>query len=170
MAAPALSAPERGARTLIAVAALVALWLGAAAFFALTVAPSAFAALPSRELAGAVVGRVLPVLFWSGAAVGALLVLLEARGPRAGHWRVRMVASSSIAVACLIAQLAIAPRIASLRSEMREPLASLAPTDPQRVAFGRLHMFSVAWLGVAMLGGFTVLATAAVTLDRINRR
>jgi len=47
----------------------LAAWLGAAALFAASVAPAAFAVLPSRSLAGDVVGRVLPVVFWSGMLV-----------------------------------------------------------------------------------------------------
>ncbi|MDE3217575.1 MAG: DUF4149 domain-containing protein, partial [Gemmatimonadota bacterium] len=41
-------------------------WLGAAVLLAAAVAPAAFAVLPSRSLAGDLVGRVLPVIFWSG--------------------------------------------------------------------------------------------------------
>ena len=39
-------------------------WLGAAVIVASVVTPAAFAVLPSRALAGALVGRVLPALFW----------------------------------------------------------------------------------------------------------
>jgi hypothetical protein len=45
-------------------------WLGAAVLAATVVAPAAFAVLPTRSLAGALVGRVLPVLFYGGAVVG----------------------------------------------------------------------------------------------------
>src|SRR5688572_24661680 len=57
--------------------ALLGPWIGASGFFAVAVAPAAFAALPSRELAGALVGRLLPILFWSGATVGLVVLLLE---------------------------------------------------------------------------------------------
>src|SRR5215213_9270463 len=49
---------------------LLSLWLGAAIVVAAVVAPAAFAVLPTRTLAGALVGRVLPSIFWSGAVVG----------------------------------------------------------------------------------------------------
>ena len=144
---------------------VAALWLGGAAFFAFAVAPSAFATLPSRELAGALVGRVLPILFWSGVVAGALLVALEL-GARRPRRRARLAAGGCLVASCLIAQLAIAPRIAEIRSALTAPLASLPPTDPQRRAFGRLHAISVAWLGAAMVGALTVLVLAAPTLDR----
>ena len=54
----------------ITVITLLAAWLGATIIVGAVVAPAAFAVLPSRTLAGALVGRVLPPLFWSGVAVG----------------------------------------------------------------------------------------------------
>ena len=89
---------------------VLSLWLGAALVVGAVVAPAAFAVLPTRTLAGALVGRVLPALFWSGAAVGLLVAMLG---------RDRGVS--------------------------------------RRVAFGRLHMASVALLGVAGLAGVGAL-------------
>ncbi len=169
MAVRASSGPDARGRTLALLQALVlTLWLGAAAFFALVVAPAAFGALPSRELAGAVVGRVLPALCIAGGAVGLTALLLEAlgRGSVAGsrHRTARVAALCVVAIACGIAQLGVAPRIAALRSELSGPLASLPVTSPERIAFGRLHMVSVAWLGAAMLGAAAAIALAASTL------
>ena len=56
----------------VAVIALLAAWLGATIIVGAVVAPAAFAVLPTRTLAGAVVGRVLPPLFWSGAVIGVI--------------------------------------------------------------------------------------------------
>jgi hypothetical protein len=36
------------------------------------------------------------------------------------------------------------------------PVASLAPSDPRRVAFGRLHGVSTALMGVGILGGLVL--------------
>ena len=41
---------------------LLGLWLGAAMFFSFAVAPSAFAVLPARELAGAIVTRTIGIV------------------------------------------------------------------------------------------------------------
>ena len=49
-----------------AAALLVAAWIGAALITVAVVAPGAFAVLPSRTMAGAMVGRVLPALFIAG--------------------------------------------------------------------------------------------------------
>ena len=144
---------------------ILTLWLGAAIFFAAVVAPAAFAALPSRELAGAVVGRVLPVLFVAGAGAGVIALLLETVERDAPQRRVRrplrIVALCVIPIACAVAQLGVAPQIETLRAELSAPLASLPVDAPERVAFGRLHMISVAWLGAAMVAaGATVVLTA----------
>ena len=56
---------------------LLAAWVGAAIFFSAIVAPALFAVLPTRELAGAVVGRVLPMLNWAGLIIA--LALLASR-------------------------------------------------------------------------------------------
>ncbi|MDQ3802031.1 MAG: DUF4149 domain-containing protein, partial [Acidobacteriota bacterium] len=53
---------------------LLALWLGAAVFFAAAVAQSAFAVLPSRELAGAIVNRTLAILNYGGMIIGLILL------------------------------------------------------------------------------------------------
>jgi len=128
---------------------VLALWLGAAAFFTLVVARAAFAVLPSRTLAGALVGRTLPVLFITGIVVGLAIVILEWATVRE-HWG-RFAAACTMIAACAAAQLWVAPRIDRLREAIGGPLEALAPGDPQRAAFGRLHAISVGWLGVAIV-------------------
>ena len=59
------------------VALLLSAWLGASILFAAVVAPAAFTILPSRSLAGALVGRVLPVVFASGLVVALLALALD---------------------------------------------------------------------------------------------
>ena len=143
---------------------LLALWLGAAGFLAAVVAPAAFEVLPSRELAGAIVGRTLPVLFGLGIAVGLATLAIELVAAPRPYRLGRIVAACITALACAIAQLGVAPRIAALRASLSAPLASLATEDPQRVAFARLHMLSVAWLGVAILAGAVAIVLAVLTL------
>ena len=135
---------------------LLALWLGAAVVVAGVVAPAAFAVLPSRTLAGALVGRVLPVLFWSGAAVGVLAAVLARAVP---DGRMRLACMLAVTVACLSAQLIVAPRIEAVRRSVEGPIDALAREDARRIAFGRLHGASVALLGAA-----AVAATAALLL------
>lgn len=140
---------------------LLSAWLGAGILFAAVVAPAAFAVLPSRTIAGALVGRVLPVLFVAGLAVAAIGLVLD-RATDGVLPRVRRGTLVVVAVSCAIAQFVVAPRIAALRHEIGGPIEQLSPTDPRRVAFGRLHGVSVAWLGLAMLGAGATIVCASL--------
>jgi hypothetical protein len=149
--------------------ATIALWLGAAAFFSIAVAPALFATLPSRTLAGEVVGRLLPGIFYSGMIVGVLVALTQFRANDAWAWRGREISSVVMIAACLIAQIVIAPRIARLRADIGGPIEILPLDDGRRVAFGRLHGASVAWLGLAMLAAAVVLVLDARALRSSDR-
>lgn len=154
-------APVRGALAPI----VLAVWLGAALLMATTVGQAAFAVLPTRQLAGALVGRILPVVFLSGIAAGVIAHLLSMRAGLRPTWVARL-GGLALVGGCLVAQFVVAPRIEALRRELPAVIESLPTTDPQRRAFGRLHGVSVALLGVAMLGA---AATIASTL-RSGRR
>jgi hypothetical protein len=141
---------------------LLAAWLGAAVLVASVVAPAAFAVLPSRAMAGALVGRVLPVLFWSGMVVGiGVIVATWNVAPRGG----RIGAALVLIVSCAAAQLVVAPRIARLRERIGSSVDALDAADPLRLAFGRLHGVSVAALGVGAAAALValVLVTRLVT-------
>lgn len=152
---------------------VLSVWLGAAVVVAGVVAPAAFAVLPTRTLAGALVGRVLPVVFLWGAIAGSLVALL-ARGRASATSRI--VTGGAMVVACLVAQLVVAPRIERARIDAGGPIDRLAPGDPRRTAFGRLHGMSVALLGIAAIAGATALVltlralpvTAAARHDMSN--
>ena len=133
---------------------LLAAWLGAALLVAAVVAPAAFAVLPTRTLAGALVGRVLPVLFWSGIVIGLIVATLTWTLP---HRLTRTSAALVLVGACAAAQLVVAPRIARVREQVGGPVDALDPSDPRRQAFGRLHGLSVAWMGVGGLAALLVL-------------
>lgn len=141
---------------------LLAVWIGAALLFTLVVAPAAFAVLPTRTLAGALVGRVLPVIFYAGVVIGSLIVLLDIIG-RTGAWG-RSAAGAVSALACAVAQLVVGTRIDRLRAAIGGPLDALAGDDPRRVAFGRLHAISVGWLGLAMVAAIVALTLAVRSL------
>jgi hypothetical protein len=132
-------------------------WLGAALLAAAVVAPAAFAVLPTRALAGALVGRVLPPLFLAGFVLNAIVAALAVRlgGPYAPS---RAAFAALAAAACAVAQFVIARRIETLRAAIGPSLDALAPGDPRRVEFGRLHGMSVLSLGVAMLAAAIVVA------------
>jgi hypothetical protein len=138
-------------------------WLGGAVLVAAVVAPAAFAVLPSRTMAGALVGQVLPVLFISGIVVAIIAVLCEMNISRHAFSLKVSAPLIALAVGCAVAQFVISPKIERIRIAVGAPIESLAATDPQRVAFGKLHAVSVLALGVAMLGA---LATIVIQVYR----
>lgn len=137
-----------------AVTLFVSAWLGAALLLSASVAPAAFAVLPSRSLAGALVGRVLPPLFIAGVVLGALAGVLG-----------RSLPGAVMAIACGIDQFAVGPRIDRIRVAIAGPVEALADTDPRRMAFGRLHAVSVGLLGVAMIAALTIVIAAWRSYD-----
>jgi len=134
---------------------LLWLWIGAALLFAAVVAPTLFAVLPTRALAGLVVGRVLPVIFWSGVVVGGVAL--------ATHHGWQRAAAVVIVCTALGAQLGVAPRIQSLRAALGPDIEAIAKDDPQRVAFGKLHGVSVALLGVGLLAAAAIALAGLVS-------
>lgn len=143
------------------VALLLSAWLGAGVLFAAVVAPAAFAVLPSRSLAGALVGRVLPIIFIAG-IVAALVGLWLDRADTGRLPGVRRVALVVLAASCAIAQFAVGPRIERVRREINGPVEQLPAGDARRAAFGRLHAASVAWLGLAMIAAAATVVLVSV--------
>ena len=169
MSAPTSSgAPAVGARLLVVV---LAAWLGAAVFFAAAVAPAAFRALPSRAIAGTLVARTLPVLLLSGIVAGALSAALAgslgASGPRR---RAVRAAGAVLAASCALGQFVIGTRIARVRAAAGPALGALAPGDPRRIAFGRLHVLSVGAFGAGALAAGAALGAAVSHLVPGRRR
>jgi hypothetical protein len=132
---------------------LLGLWLGAAVFF-IGVAQNAFAVLQERELAGAVVGRNLALLYYSGMSIGILLLLMSlvgtARSIRIWLWIERFLLLV-VAAACGIGQLVIGTSIGTVRQEIGRPIDELAADDPLREQFNMLHQYSEWVLLTAMI-------------------
>jgi hypothetical protein len=152
----------------IAVAELIAAsaWLGAALLFVAIVAPAAFAALPTRTLAGELVGAVLPALFYSGIVIGAGVAIASVARRQQRIVTPGTVGGLLISISCAAAQFVVAPRIERARAAIGGPIESVPASDPRRVAFGRLHGASVAWLGVAVVGAAIIAAGTAASLRR----
>ena len=142
---------------------VVAAWLGAALLTAAVVAPAAFAVLPSRALAGALVGRILPVLFLAGAALAGIMWWTSRDGERR-HAVIRLSPLLWL-IAMIVAQFGITPRIQRIRADAGAAFETLPSADPIRVSFGRLHGLSVLLLGVGMLGAL-ILVVDGVRTER----
>lgn len=143
---------------------LLGIWLGAAVFF-IAVAQAAFAVLPQRELAGAVVGRTLTFLNFGGLGIAAILIalsLLTARNVgRLWVW-IDRVLISIIAIACAVGQFVIGFMLLSVRAQMGgRPIDEIAADDPLRVQFNALHEYSVWVLMAAMAAGLVAFFVIA---------
>ncbi|HEX8421981.1 MAG TPA: DUF4149 domain-containing protein [Pyrinomonadaceae bacterium] len=143
---------------------LVGLWLGAAMFFSFAVAPGAFAVLPARELAGAIVTRTIGVVNVAGLVVGLLLLATAFVGRSAASkraWLLEACALALMAAATVIGHWVISARMHALRLSMGRPIDELAQNDPLRLAFNDLHGYSVAAMTTAMLAALVAFILIA---------
>lgn len=140
-------------------ALLAGLWLGAACFFSFAVAPSAFAVLENRELAGSLVSRTLMIVNLSGLVIG-LILLLSAFVKREGLapffvWAERFLLLL-LTLACAIGQFVIALWMSFVRAQIGKSIEEVALDDPLRMQFDKLHQYSVWVLMGAMIAALLV--------------
>ena len=126
--------------------AMLSLWLGAMAFFSFVVAPAAFAALPQQQLAGALVSRTLGALEIIGIIIGALLmlILIFSRERACDASLYELIALALMTVSTVVSHFVVSKQMHEMRLNFGE-IALLAANDPTRIAFDRLHQYSV-WL------------------------
>ena len=154
---------------------LLGMWLGAAVLFSFAVAPGAFAVLPARELAGAIVTRIIGVVNVAGFLIAALLLLLttvfagsSSSNSNTATKRARtleVIALALLALGTGVGHWVVAARMAALRVAMGRPIDEVPEGDPLRLAFNGLHGYSVAAMTTAMLAA----AVAFVLIARRNR-
>jgi uncharacterized membrane protein YedE/YeeE len=132
-------------------ALLIGLWLGAACFFSFAVAPSAFGVLPTRELAGSMVSRMLMIVNLSGLVIGLILLATSFVKPAAIKpvllWAERLLLLI-LTAACAVGQFVIALWLAYVKAQIGKPIDEVAAEDPLRIQFNNLHEYSV-WVLVA---------------------
>lgn len=141
---------------------LLGVWLGAACFF-IGVAQIVFGVLPTRELAGLVVGRALAVLNFGAIGVAVLLLVLSLIGSSRLNkillWIERLLLIL-VAAAGAIGQFVIGFWLSSLRTQMGKPIDEIAADDPLKLQFNMLHEYSVwvlfAGMAAALLAFFII--------------
>ena len=141
---------------------LLGVWLGSMIFFSFAVAPSAFAVLPTREMAGVMVTSTIGKIEVLGLIIGTLLILI-----RLANWRSRQSSRAiktlqTFLLLLMIASAAlsrfwISPSMVSLRAQMGGHIDDVSVTDPMRIQFNDLHQYSVGLMSAAMVAGFVVL-------------
>jgi len=122
-------------------------WLGGLIFLSFVLAPTAFAVLPTRHIAGTVVSRSLSVLHWMGIVSGLVFLLASLAYSRMTTGTLHPFAARNVLVVLmlaltLISQFGIMPRMIALRNSM-VLIDSVPLNHPDRVEFDALHVWSV---------------------------
>ncbi|HEY6402553.1 MAG TPA: DUF4149 domain-containing protein [Blastocatellia bacterium] len=141
--------------------ALLGLWLGAMAFFSFVVAPGAFTALPTQQLAGSLVSATLGKLEIIGIIIGLLLMaLLVLSRERTRAFLYELIALGLMTASMLVSHFFISNRLHQMRVSLGE-IAQLAATNPARLEFDRLHQYSVWLMGFNILGAIALIVYLA---------
>ena len=98
-------------------------WLGGLVFFAFVLAPAAFSVLPTRHLAGTLVGRILGSLHWMGLISGIIFLVSSMLYSRMTKGTPHVFAARHILICLmlaltLISQFGIIPRMDKLRASI----------------------------------------------------
>lgn len=156
---------------------ILSLWLGGSVYF-IGAAQAAFAVLPQRELAGAVVSRDLSILNYAGMGIAVALLLSSFVGSSRmnSFWMwVERFLLVILASACAVGEFVIGFWLSSIRMQLGRPIDEVASGEPLKLQFDLLHQWSVwvlvAGMAAALIAFFIIanrkLSTAAKTDDDI---
>lgn len=142
-------------------------WLGGLIFFPV-VAQTAFTVLPTRHLAGSVVGRSLSILHWMAIIAGIVFLINSLIYNRLSTGSTHVFAARHILICLMLAltlvsQFSIIPRMDTLRASLPGEIDSVPADNPARMQFDSLHVWSTKIeQGVLVLGVVLVYLTAQV--------
>jgi hypothetical protein len=152
----------------------LAIWIGGLIFFAFVLAPTAFSPglLPSRHVAGLLVGHSLDLLHYAAIASGIIFLIASMFYNRITVGNTRALAARHLLIALMlllssISQFAITPKMHAIRTGVEAQVGGidgLPPDDPQRVEFERLHAWSEKFEGAVLLLGLATLYKTAQDL------
>jgi uncharacterized membrane protein len=141
-------------------------WIGGLIFFAFVLAPTAFQVLPNTHLAGNVVGRALGKLHWIAIVSGAVFLMASLLYSYLTQGTAHVFAMRHILICLMLAltlvsQFWIIPRMDTLRASVGD-FAAIPLTNPERVQFDALHVWSTrVESAVLLLGLIAVYLTAS---------
>jgi uncharacterized membrane protein len=140
-------------------------WLGGIIFFAFVLAPTVFAVLPTRELAGSVVSRSLTLLHGMGVASGVVFAFTSMLHSRlsagtAQPFSARHLLVFGMIVLTLVSQFGVSGKMIALRTEMGV-IDNVPRNDARRLEFNRLHQWSTRLEGAVFLLGLALLYLTA---------
>ena len=142
-------------------------WLGGLIFLAFVEVPTAFSPglLPTRHMAGSIVGRSLDLLHYMAIVSGIVFLVTSMFYSRltAGHARplaARHLLIVLMLLLTVISQFAISPKMHALRAEVG--VIDNVPFDnPLRLEFNRLHVWSEKFEEAVLLLGLVALYATA---------
>ncbi len=148
-------------------------WIGGLIFFAFVLAPTAFQVLPNTHLAGNVVGRALGKLHWIAIISGVVFLLSSLLYSRltsgtAHLFAIRHVLIGLMLALTLFSQFWIIPKMDALRASVGD-FASVTLTNPARVQFDALHVWSTRVEGAVLLFGLVVVYLTTSALASSSR-
>lgn len=142
-------------------------WIGGIIFLAFVEAPTAFSPglLPTRHMAGSIVGHSLDLLHYMAIASGIIFLIASMLHSRMATGNARPLAARHLLIVLMllltmVSQFAISPKMHAIRAELG--VIDNVPLDnPQRREFDRLHVWSEKFEeAVLLLGLVTIYATA----------
>jgi uncharacterized membrane protein YhhN len=146
-------------------------WIGGLIFFAFVLAPTVFAPgiLPNTHLAGTIVGRALGKLHWIAIVCGLVFLVSSLVYSSVTQGSARAFAARNLLIVLmlsltLISQLGIIPRMDSLRAQVGD-FSTVPLTDPVRMQFDALHVWSTRVEGIVLLLGLAVVYLTAGSLS-----
>ncbi len=136
-------------------------WVGGIIFLSFVEAPTAFSVAPTRHMAGTVVGHSLSILHWMGLFAGVIFLgssmLLASLTTGSAHpMAARHILICLMLLLTAISQFGISPKMAALRTQFGD-IDSVPATDPGRLHFDALHVWSVRLEVVVLVMGLAVL-------------
>jgi uncharacterized membrane protein len=142
-------------------------WVGGVIFLAFVEAPTAFMSglLPTRHMAGSIVGRSLDLLHYMGIASAVVFLIASMIYYRVTVGNAQLPAIRHLLIVfmlglTLISQFAVSPRMHALRAQA-VVIDNLSLDDPIRSEFDRLHVWSEKLeSAVLLLGLLAVFRTA----------
>jgi len=140
-------------------------WIGGLIFFAFVLAPTAFQVLPNTHLAGNVVGRALGKLHWIAIISGVVFLIASLLYSYLTQGTAHIFAMRHILICLMLAltlfsQFWIIPRMDTLRASVGD-FATVPLTDPQRVQFDALHVWSTRVESAVLLLGLVLIYLTA---------
>src|SRR5262252_677731 len=146
-------------------------WIGGLIFFAFVLAPTTFQVLPNTHLAGNVVGRALSKLHWIAIISGIVFLITSLLYSYITQGTAHVFALRHVLICLMLAltlfsQFWMIPRMDTLRASVGD-FATVPLTNPARVQFDALHVWSTRVEGAVLLLG---LVAAFLTAGALNYR